>query len=89
MKKNNNQKTNNNDNKMRSWVMDFSFLTPRARGCSCFNCFYIVLNVFGSLKVLILKGLTGVNVRDLVPNVRYLVLGYLLKVRCFKKRTMC
>ncbi|MDA0911146.1 MAG: hypothetical protein O2809_06285 [Proteobacteria bacterium] len=55
MQKNNNQKKNNNDNEIR--LLGFGFMIPRARGCSCFNSFYIVLNVFGMLEALIYMSL--------------------------------
>ncbi|MDA0912131.1 MAG: hypothetical protein O2809_11365 [Proteobacteria bacterium] len=82
--KNNNQKKNNNDNKSLSCGERFAYGCVFARGCCCccFNCFYIVLNVFGMLYCFLRKGLRVVNVRDLVLKVRDLVLycaGYSTK----------
>jgi hypothetical protein len=80
--KHNNQKKNNNDNRNLSRGEKFAYGCVFARGCSCFNCFYFVLNVFANLYLLLRKGLRVVNVRDIVPKVRDLVLccaGYSTK----------
>jgi len=75
------KRNNDNNKRFESWEMICIQLCSFARGCSCFNSFYIVLNVFGSLYCFLRKGLREVKARnlilkerDLIPSKRNLIL---------------
>lgn len=87
-RKNNNQ--NNNDNEFESWRLICIHSCSHARGCSCFNSFYIVLNVFGSLKVLVSKVYSALNMTFLMPNMTFLMssMTFLMRTMTFLMSTM-
>lgn len=86
--KNNNQKKNNNDNRKLSSGDSFVCGCVLARGCSCFNCFYFVLNVFGCLYRLLRKGLRVLKNTFLVRETTFVVrtITYLVRQITFLVR---
>ena len=90
MKRKNNNQNNNNDNEFESWRLICIHSCPRVRGCSCFNSFYIVLNVFGSLKRLYINGLRDSNMTFLMSTMTFLMstMTFLMSTMTFLMRTM-
>ncbi len=60
------RKNNDNNRSSRSWCLTFIHWLSLARCCCCFNCFYIVLNVFGILEAIFSNGLNEVIQTNLV-----------------------
>ncbi|WP_203249721.1 hypothetical protein [Cysteiniphilum marinum] len=82
------KRKNDNNKNLISWCLICGHWFARARGCCCFNCFYIVLNVFGTLYRLLYKGLRCLKNTFLVRETTYLVrtITYLVRQITFLVR---